>query len=218
MRRGQHKAACIHGHAYTPENTVFKGGVRRCRACRVMKLAKDREARRSRSKPIYRRNCPECGRDYDTTNMQRRFCSKQCAGRCADRRTRGKPEHERTCRVCGAAVVVRGGQTRTCSVECRRVLKRKSRQRDYRKHRQAYIDRANEWNLSDPVRRARIARDYVKRQVLKDIADPVLREIRDCQYELASWKLRHPGEWKPWVSGGGEDPSMRQLASQLRRS
>jgi hypothetical protein len=28
-----HKTHCIHGHAFTPENTIVRGGHRRCRTC-----------------------------------------------------------------------------------------------------------------------------------------------------------------------------------------
>jgi len=53
------KTACVHGHEYTPENTIWRTGGRRCRICQLAAVAKYRsehiESSRARSLAWYYR-------------------------------------------------------------------------------------------------------------------------------------------------------------------
>lgn len=46
-RRANHREACVHGHAYIPENTLWeRDGKRKCRTCRAAMYARDVQRRR----------------------------------------------------------------------------------------------------------------------------------------------------------------------------
>jgi hypothetical protein len=62
---------CPKMHEYTPENTAFYDGKRRCRECTRINSARAR-----RSWP--QRLCEHCGQSYKPTRWRQRFCSKTC--------------------------------------------------------------------------------------------------------------------------------------------
>jgi len=73
---------CIHGHAYTPENTYHNPGEkgRRCRTCmRLFSATTRARARQDRSSgDVMQSPCLNCGRMFGAADLSQRFCSHSC--------------------------------------------------------------------------------------------------------------------------------------------
>lgn len=117
---------CIHGHEFTPENTLIERGSRRvCRTCRDLRSA-------ARYAVGIVRNCAFCGKEFQRQDNRRnrpKYCSLTCAAKAPHpgrRRTHCKQGHEYT--ADNTIIRVDGGRgCRACHRIASRAYKAKKR-------------------------------------------------------------------------------------------
>lgn len=116
---------CIHGHEFTPRNTILdKRGHRTCRSCRDQRsLAKYRAYG-----PMH--VCAMCGKEFQRPDNRRakpKFCSSPCSARAPHpgrRRSHCKHGHEYT----PENTIIRSGGARRCRI-CRNAASKASKAR-----------------------------------------------------------------------------------------
>lgn len=90
---------------------------RMCRPCRAeRKAARAKPRRIPQGRTQLDRTCAWCARDFTTTDVRQRYCSKSCGAKKRLTRT-STPIPWVTCR-CGRWIIARGGR-KFCSPQCR---------------------------------------------------------------------------------------------------
>lgn len=72
-------------------------------------------------RPVERRECKECGREYETNDGKRKYCSRTCYD--AYQLKRHKAPEKRHCLVCGTEFETTHWVKRYCSESCRKTAR-----------------------------------------------------------------------------------------------
>lgn len=88
--------------------------------------------REKREKQVLHKVCPRCGREFETDNSQRVYCSNQCKNKVAQKEfhQRHKAVLTITCAICGKKFTSTDGRRKCCSSECT-AISRKLRYKRY---------------------------------------------------------------------------------------
>lgn len=149
VKHGTHpmagKTHCIHGHEYTPENTIWmrssrnKTGApwRQCRACQAASVLKRRPLS-SNGHMRDRTHCPR-GHEYtpgntivDVSDRKRSRSCRTCRNDRKRQKTAARREAipARPCEQCGKLMEVKRSDARTCGHACRAAARRSRLARD----------------------------------------------------------------------------------------
>lgn len=95
------------------------------------------KAERKANRPIFERECMECGNSFTTHGKNTRFCSMSCGSRHSSRTRYELSVKPRPCRICGTEFTpVYGNKCKDmCSEECQRERARQLRRKYPRNHR-----------------------------------------------------------------------------------
>lgn len=98
------------------------------------------------------KKCPICGREFESSNKRRKYCSEDCAYQAtllANKRSRDRHREEyraayrsaikpKPCAGCGAMFTPFGPE-KYCSSKCRREARLKQKREEYYRHREKYL-------------------------------------------------------------------------------
>lgn len=71
------------------------------------------------------KTCKNCGRQFEATHHNMRYCSEQCRRQCNRKRYSTQLKNEKACIVCGKKFETNRSHQITCGAECRSEMKRK---------------------------------------------------------------------------------------------
>jgi len=104
---------CACGRMFVP----YRPFQRYCSDAHRIKYGRGKESY-YKKKPIALVKCKECGKEFETNDSKRHYCSTECYE--AFQLKRRVPTEERVCFVCGKTFVTTHWSKRYCSTKCRK--------------------------------------------------------------------------------------------------